>query len=81
MEDDRKKIKEPYPPEQTPSPPQIIDPSGRKERNEDDMPIEDKKQPKAKHPSEKPAEDDNRKSEERPKMLGDETEIEDETTI
>lgn len=81
MEDDRKKIREPFPPEQTPSPPQIIDPSNRKERNEDDMPIENPKQPNASGRSEKPGDDDKRKSKDHQKLLGDETEIEDETTI
>lgn len=40
MKDDRKDIKEPYSPENTPNPPQIIDPSQKHEQNENDAPVE-----------------------------------------
>lgn len=43
MKDDKNKIKEPYDPAHTPSPPQDIDPSLRKERGERDEPIENRK--------------------------------------
>jgi len=43
MEDEKNKIKEPYPPEETPHPPQIIDPSLDKERGENDRPVENRK--------------------------------------
>jgi hypothetical protein len=42
MKNDKNKIQEPYKPENTPNPPQIIDPSVKKERNENDEPIGDK---------------------------------------
>jgi hypothetical protein len=42
MKQDKNKIKEPYPPEKTPNPPQIIDPSKRNEQNENDQPVENK---------------------------------------
>jgi hypothetical protein len=42
MEDDKKRIKEPFAPEDTPAPPQIIDPSSRKERGENDRPVENR---------------------------------------
>jgi hypothetical protein len=78
MEQDKKKIKEPYPPENTPSPPQIIDPSGRKEKNEDDRPIEGRPQ-NQKETDRQPVKKDQEKTK---KLLGEsETEIDDETTI
>jgi hypothetical protein len=43
MKDDKNKIKEPYPAENTPNPPQIIDPSVRKERDQNDQPVENKR--------------------------------------
>lgn len=68
----KNKIKEPYPPDQTPFPPQIIDP---KEQNEgdQDVPVENQKQPEN-------ASGQNMKKN-NSKQLGDETEIADETTI
>lgn len=76
MKEDKKKIKEPYHPEHTPPPPQIIDPSMRKERNEPDEPVEGRKNEKRQPDS------GQKKKEEKPKLLGEsETEIDDETTI
>ena len=42
MKNDKNKVKEPFPPEQTPNPPQIIDPSRKNERGENEPPVEDK---------------------------------------
>jgi hypothetical protein len=42
MKDKSKNIKEPYTPENTPNPPQIIDPSRKNEQNENDAPVENK---------------------------------------
>ena len=42
MKKDKNKIKEPYNPQHTPPPPQIIDPSQRQERGEDDKPVENR---------------------------------------
>jgi hypothetical protein len=42
MKQDKSRIKEPYSPENTPSPPQIIDPSRQNGRNEEDRTIEDR---------------------------------------
>ena len=73
-DDDKHKIREPFPAEETPGPPQIIDPSIRDERNEPDGPVEEKK--------EKPAsKDKNKQQQASGKRLGDPTEITDETTI
>jgi hypothetical protein len=77
MENERDKIKEPFNPHQTPPPPQVIDPSRRKEQGETDAPIGNRK----------PAENSKKEKrnpepkKERSKQLGDETEITDETTI
>lgn len=46
MEQDKKKIREPYTPEGTPQPPQIIDPSGKNEKNEKDPPVKTKTEQK-----------------------------------
>lgn len=76
--DDNKKIKEPYPPEQTPTPPQVIDPSVRKERNEPAEPLSAKKRDEG--TNEKRKEPGTGESKE--KLLGESpTEIDDETTI
>jgi hypothetical protein len=77
MKQDKNKIKEPYSPEHTPNPPQIIDPSLPKERNERDEPVENRGKDKQQGTdSQKP------KKEKKPKLLGEsETEIDDETTI
>jgi hypothetical protein len=69
---DKNKIREPFPPEETPNPPQIIDPNIRNERNEPNGPVDKKKQ--------KPA-PDNEQQQDSGKRLGDPTEITDETTI
>ena len=71
--DDREKIRDPYPAEETPNPPQIIDPNLRNERNEPDAPVEDKKK-KAEPDKEQQQKDSG-------KRLGDPMEIDDETTI
>jgi hypothetical protein len=50
MEKDSKKIKEPFKPEDTPKPPQIIDPEERDERQH---PVKEKGKPGAKQPENK----------------------------
>jgi hypothetical protein len=76
MKQDKSKIKEPYTPENTPPPPQIIDPNQRKEQNEEDRPIENRQK------NEKARENKSPQKKEKPKLLGEsETEIDDETTI
>ena len=70
MEKDRNKIREPYKPEDTPKPPQIIDPDEGRER---EKPVRDKPAPaqrEEKSPKNK-----------KPELLGDRADIEDETTI
>jgi hypothetical protein len=69
---DRDKIKEPYTPENTPNPPQVMDPNLRNERGET-AGTNDKKRAA-------PAEREEKK-ESSGKKLGDQTEITDETTI
>jgi hypothetical protein len=64
----KNKIKEPFPAENTPAPPQIIDPNLRNERNEQPAPVEGNKKP-----GNEPADSG--------KRLGDPLEIDDETTI
>jgi hypothetical protein len=62
-------VEEPYSPEDTPRPPQIIDPNAREER---EHPIKDKGEGAEKAQKPKPA---------RSPALGDEPDIHDETTI
>ena len=70
---EKEKIKEPYTPENTPTPPQQIDPSIKNERNESNPAGEDKKR--------KPASQEEEHQKGSGKQLGDPTEITDETTI
>jgi hypothetical protein len=72
---DKDKIREPFRPEQTPNPPQIVDPNLKNERNERSAPTNSKKNNK---PAEK---QENQKVKDTGKRLGDPTEIDDETTI
>ncbi|HEY9488298.1 MAG TPA: hypothetical protein VIQ51_08200 [Chryseosolibacter sp.] len=67
-----KKIKEPYEPEDTPNPPQIIEPHTAEDR---EKPVENKDRPEKKLDSET----ETRKG--RQHLLADETDIDDETTI
>lgn len=80
MEDERKKIKEPFTPENTPTPPQIIDPNQRNDEPAEKAPMKVSKRPASEtseRGNQKPGEP---KKEE--KLLGEsETEITDETTI
>ena len=67
-----KKIREPYEPDQTPKPPQIIEPNSERER---ENPVENK---------DRPDERDDRKAGTtgaKPHLLSDDAEIDDETTI
>jgi hypothetical protein len=72
MEKDRKKIKEPFEPKDTPKPPQIIEPNSRKKR---ETPIEDEKRNAGK-PGKQSSEKDAK-----PHLLSDDADIQDETTI
>jgi hypothetical protein len=74
----KEKIQEPYSPDHTPEPPQIIDPSrGEQPKREPDPNMDVNKKEDRKKPS-----DAESKKEKKPKLLGEsETEIEDETTI
>jgi hypothetical protein len=79
MKQDKNKIKEPYDPEHTPKPPQIIEPNTHEERNDRDEPVEDRKNDGLQPGS---GQEQKKKKEEKPKLLGEsETEIDDETTI
>ena len=72
--DKNRKVEEPFDPQRTPEPPQIKDPNIRGEdqgRQQVKHP-DPKKEKKPEAPAQK---------ESKPKMLGDETEITDETTI
>jgi hypothetical protein len=71
MKNKDKKVEEPYSPEDTPRPPQIIDPNAREER---ENPVKEKSGEKAAVGKEKS------KSTKSP-ALGDEPDIHDETTI
>ena len=72
MKKDRKDIREPFEPKDTPKPPQIIEPnSGRQREN----PVQDERRDKKE--TTKPAET----KETKPHLLGDDTDISDETTI
>ena len=72
MDKDKKKIKEPFDPHKTPKPPQIIDPNTEKQRKN---PIENKggRENNPGNPAEK--------SETKPHLLSEESDISDETTI
>lgn len=72
--DKEKKIQEPFPPEQAPNPPQVIDPSPKKERNEPDKPVEN---PEARENRGKASAEESSKN----KLLSEDTEIDDDTTI
>jgi hypothetical protein len=76
MKDEQNKIKEPYHPDKTPNPPQIIDPSKRNEDDRKEAPVENKqRENKNESQSENP-------KLEKPKQLGEsEPDIHDETTI
>jgi hypothetical protein len=77
MKDQKDKVKEPFPPEATPNPPQIIDPSKESDQGKSKQPL--KTQPKNQQAGHK---SDQSKSQPKKKLLGEsETEIDDETTI
>ena len=87
MDNKKDKIKEPYSPEQTPNPPQVIDPNRMNEQGEKQRPVENKQgaanraDPKNENQSNRKDadKDQNKKGE---KLLGEsETEIDDEATI
>jgi hypothetical protein len=69
MKDEKKKIKEPYEPEDTPKPPHIIDPNDTKREN----PIEDKERSEGR-PATTPGQT-------KPHLLSEEADIDDETTV
>ena len=70
MENENKKTPEPYTPEGTPRPPQVIDPANDRQPS---SPVEEEKR-KEKQKIETP-------KKEKPHLLGDDTQISDETTI
>jgi hypothetical protein len=72
MKKDKKKIKEPFEPEDTPKPPQIIEPNSQRQR---ENPIKEDDRP------DKNAADAGGVKQEKAHLLGDDTEINDETTI
>jgi hypothetical protein len=77
MKNDKKKIREPYEPEDTPKPPQIIEPNSGRER---ENPVKDDERPDAKVRNE----DRNAKGSshtEKQHLLADDAELDDETTI
>ena len=79
MKDERKNIKEPYQPDNTPNPPQIIDPSKRNENNEREAPVENKQRDANQQSQEQKAQP--KTKEEKPKRLGEsQPDINDETT-
>lgn len=53
MENDKNKIKEPFTPENTPNPPQIIDPNKRNDEPAEKTPMKTDKGPSAKEKSER----------------------------
>jgi hypothetical protein len=76
MKNDKQKIREPYPPENTPNPPQNIDPNLPGERENQNKPVENKR------PGNDQKEQNKKSVNAKPKLLGEsETEITDETTI
>ena len=72
MKNDKKKIKEPYEPDDTPKPPQIIEPNSGRER---ENPVKDDERPENKSADKGPS------GTKRQHLLADEAEIDDETTI
>jgi hypothetical protein len=78
MKDERKNIKEPYSPENTPNPPQIIDPSRKKEHNEDEVSVENKQETRSSMVKKEEPKIEKKSSE---KAGGFETDIQDDTTI
>jgi hypothetical protein len=71
MDKERKKIKEPFDPQKTPKPPQIIDPNTEKQRRN---PVENKG--RENNPGNSPE-----RNETKPHLLSEDTDISDETTI
>jgi hypothetical protein len=77
MEKNKKEIKEPYPPERTPQPPQTMNPASAQEKNE-----KKNEQPENQlraNPGTQP--DKESKPKENGKLLSDDADIHDETTI
>lgn|GEM_PF-3930228 len=72
MKDKKEKHREPYRPEDTPNPPQIIDPQGEREK---ENPVEGKSASERRKPDPEASKDGKQH------LLSDESDIEDETTI
>lgn len=72
MKKGEKEIREPYAPENTPKPPQIIEPNSGRER---ENPVEEDERPNNK------AADKEKSAAEKKHLLADDAEIDDETTI
>jgi hypothetical protein len=77
MDNKKDKIEEPYSPDHTPNPPQIIDPNNRDEQPGNE-PVQAKKSPSqdVKAKNQKPGE-----PEKKEKLLSEDADISDETTI
>lgn len=79
MKDERKNVQEPYRPESTPTPPQVIDPSRHPGENDTSN---EEHHVKNSSPSADKDQRKNEKAEAQEKLLGESpTEIDDETTI
>jgi hypothetical protein len=72
MKKDKKKIREPFEPKDTPKPPHIIEPNSRSQR---ENPVDGESR------SNKSPDDKNSEEPSKAHLLGDDTEINDETTI
>lgn len=73
MKNKDEKAKEPYEPEDTPTPPQVIEPNSKRSR---ENPVEEENRPDNRQNVQKDA-----NKQERPHLLADEADIDDETTI
>jgi hypothetical protein len=81
MENEKNKIKEPFTPDNTPNPPQIIDPNKRNDEPSGKAPMKVEKSPSAQEKSDRKNQKPSSPKKEE-KLLGEsETEITDETTI
>jgi hypothetical protein len=79
MDNKKEKIEEPYSPDNTPNPPQIIDPN-RREETPGSEPVKAKKNPSAESEDRK-KKDQPAQPEKKGKLLNEDAQINDETTI
>lgn len=78
MDNKKNKVEEPYSPENTPNPPQIIDPNNRGEEGGNN-PVETKRNPAAESKSERTERPATKEKKE--KLLNEDADITDETTL